>query len=82
MDFSHLTANMVNMNLRTLDFTKFTGTDQERKEFCQAFLDGITEVGFVKLMNHGLDDKTNSELFQQVVSPISLVHFSLHMTDD
>ncbi|EUC34386.1 hypothetical protein COCVIDRAFT_40399 [Bipolaris victoriae FI3] len=56
---------MVNMNLRTLDFTKFTGTDQERKEFCQAFLDGITEVGFVKLMNHGLDDKTNSELFQQ-----------------
>ncbi|EUC43580.1 hypothetical protein COCMIDRAFT_100510 [Bipolaris oryzae ATCC 44560] len=56
---------MVNMNLRTLDFTKFTGTDQERKEFCQAFLDGITEVGFVKLINHDLDDKTNSELFQQ-----------------
>ncbi|ENI02702.1 hypothetical protein COCC4DRAFT_200687 [Bipolaris maydis ATCC 48331] len=53
------------MNVRTLDFTKFTGTDQERKEFCQGFLDGITDIGFVKLINHGLDDKTNSELFQQ-----------------
>lgn len=73
---------MVNMNLRTLDFTKFTGTNEERKEFCQAFLDGITEVGFVKLINHGLDDKTNSELFQQVVSPTNLVHFSPSMTDD
>ncbi|EMD97901.1 hypothetical protein COCHEDRAFT_1165294 [Bipolaris maydis C5] len=56
---------MIDMNVRTLDFTKFTGTDQERKEFCQGFLDGITDIGFVKLINHGLDDKTNSELFQQ-----------------
>jgi hypothetical protein len=64
--FPSITANMVNMSLRTLDFTKFLGSEKERHEFCHAFLDGITEVGFVKLINHGLDEKTNSELFQQV----------------
>lgn len=82
LKFSNITAKMIDMNVRTLDFTKFTGTDQERKEFCQGFLDGITDIGFVKLINHGLDDKTNSELFQQVVSTIHLFHLVSSITDD
>lgn len=40
-----------------LDLSHFTrGTDAERKRFVQAWGEGLTEFGFVSIINHGVDD--------------------------
>jgi isopenicillin N synthase-like dioxygenase len=41
----------------TLDFSHYTGgTPQERERFIRAWGEGLTEFGFVCLVNHGVDD--------------------------
>lgn len=55
------------MDIRTLDFTKFHGTPEERQQFSNEFLAGLTEAGFVKLVNHGLTKTDFLKLFQQVI---------------
>jgi isopenicillin N synthase-like dioxygenase len=57
---------MSNLKLRVLDCAKLYGSDREQKEFAHDFLAGITEVGFLKLVNHGLTEDDINMLLQQV----------------
>ena len=47
-----------------LDFSKFlNGTDADRASFCQDLIDSLCNVGFVKLINHGIADDELAHIF-------------------
>ncbi|KAK4219676.1 hypothetical protein QBC37DRAFT_382429 [Rhypophila decipiens] len=52
------------IELPLLDARLFlSGTQDERKEFAQAFTNSLLEHGFARVINHGLDETTVGELF-------------------
>ncbi|KAF2762357.1 oxidoreductase [Pseudovirgaria hyperparasitica] len=60
------------MDLLTLDMAKFHGTKSEQREFSNQFLQGLTDAGFVKLVNHGLTEEDMTMLFKQSASMFTL----------
>lgn len=47
------------MSVRTLGFSKFvTGSSLEREALAKELVKGFDESGFVKLINHGVPEKT------------------------
>lgn len=51
----------------TLDLSHFTsGSEEQRQKFVQDLLASFDESGFVKLINHGFDEKQLSKLFTWV----------------
>ena len=57
------TANVI----RRLNFGKFLhGNAAEQHEFCQDLSYALCNVGFVKLINHGIDDEKLDQLFAWV----------------
>ncbi|KAI0410813.1 hypothetical protein F5X98DRAFT_368554 [Xylaria grammica] len=48
----------------TLDLSHFTaGTEQQRRQFADGLLASLIDTGFVKIINHGLDQKKLDEVF-------------------
>lgn len=42
-------------HVRQLDFSKFlAGNPTEKSDFCREFVHDLSQVGFVKLTNHGI----------------------------
>jgi len=63
------------MDLPTLDFSAFLhGGEAERVELAKALVDSFQKYGFVKMINHGLPEKTVKD-FQSAVG--DLCHFYL-----
>lgn len=54
------------MAVRTLDLAKFHGSDVEQQEFARDLLEGFSETGFVKLVNHGFSQEDLTKLFAWV----------------
>lgn len=55
------------MTLPTLDLSLFTnGSDTVRRKLASDLLDSLSHHGFVKLVNHGISEKTVSRLFEWV----------------
>ncbi|EKG15387.1 hypothetical protein MPH_07438 [Macrophomina phaseolina MS6] len=53
------------MAFRVLDGKRFaSGSAQERAEFCEALVDGFSQQGLVKLVNHGISDGDIEQAFQ------------------
>lgn len=51
------TSDAVSKRIPVLDLSKYThGTPAERDGFIKAWGDGLTEFGFVSIINHGVDD--------------------------
>ena len=58
------------MGLPTLDLSRFIrGDDMDRKSFGSELLDSLSQHGFVKLVNHGIEDEEVCELFGWVSVP-------------
>ncbi|KAI5921648.1 putative gibberellin 20-oxidase [Camillea tinctor] len=51
------------MQVPTLDFSHLHGSDEERLAFSRALLQGFSEIGFVKIINHGFSEEDISQLF-------------------
>lgn len=56
-----------NMDVKTLDFSKFQGSEAARSEFAHELLKAFSNAGVVKLINHGFDGETMSRLFRWVI---------------
>lgn len=54
------------MHVKTLDFSKFQGSESARLEFSRELLEGFKNEGFVKLINHGFDEEAINQLFKWV----------------
>jgi isopenicillin N synthase-like dioxygenase len=55
------------MAVPILDLSRFmNGSAIEEQEFAHDLLNGFTGSGFVKLVNHGISDKTIQKLFSFV----------------
>ncbi|KAK6829434.1 hypothetical protein PG987_010018 [Apiospora arundinis] len=52
------------MDVKTLDFSKFQGSEAARSEFAHELLKAFSDAGVVKLINHGFDGETMSRLFR------------------
>jgi isopenicillin N synthase-like dioxygenase len=55
------------MAVRTLDFARFYGSDEEQQTFAQELLEGFSESGFVKIVNHGVSLEDLAHLFAWVI---------------
>lgn len=55
------------MSIKTLDASVLrTGTDAQKSAFCDALVDGFSNQGMVKLVNHGLADSKIQGIFNWV----------------
>ena len=55
------------MTLPTLDLSLFASSKEiQRIQFASDLLDSLSLHGFVKLVNHGISDKTIDQLFEWV----------------
>ncbi|TQS32450.1 hypothetical protein Golomagni_07229 [Golovinomyces magnicellulatus] len=53
-----------NKTVPRLDFSKFLkGGELDKAEFCQDLVDSLCNVGFVKLINHGIQDDELAHIF-------------------
>jgi len=44
----------------------FSGTDAQRRQFCNDMVDSFKRFGFVKLINHGIPQETVNDVFHWV----------------
>jgi len=55
------------MSIKILDASVLRkGTDAQKSAFCEALVDGFSNQGMVKLVNHGLDDSKIQGIFDWV----------------
>lgn len=58
------------MSVPILDHQHFThGNEKQRSEYAEQLVASLKSHGFVKLINHGIDDPTIDELFKRVWLP-------------
>ena len=55
------------MAIRTLNFAESYGSDKEQQTFARELLEGFSEAGFVKLVNHGVSLEDLNQLFAWVI---------------
>lgn len=57
----------IQTSVRTLDFARFTsGDNRDQSEFAHDLVDSFISKGFVKLINHGIQDEEIRRLFDFV----------------
>ena len=62
------------MSIKILDASiLLTGTDAQKSAFCEALVDGFSNQGMVKLVNHGLDNSKIQGIFDWVW--LTALHF-------
>lgn len=55
------------MAFRVLDGKKLAfGSAQDKVDFCEALVDGFSQQGLVKLVNHGISDSDIEKAFEWV----------------
>ncbi len=63
-----------------LDFSAFTnGTAIQREQFCSELVAGLSQLGFIKLINHGLSKDEIVEVFSWVRNLLPFVCLQLLM---
>ena len=71
--------NIPHLNLN--DF--LSGDSKTKNEFIEQLGKGFSEIGFIAIKGHLLDDKTKDELYTEVRSffnPVSYTHLRAHET--
>ena len=55
------------MSIKVLDASILTsGTPAEQSAFCEALVDGFSNQGMVKIINHGISDMNIKKIFNWV----------------
>lgn len=58
----------------SLDFSLFLGgTEHQRQEFCDQLLHAFSQLGFAKLVNHGIKEDVVQDLFEWVRVKMTVV---------